>query len=154
MKKASHLLSILLLMTLVVFTSCKDDTDEVDPLEENTTLLTAEPFNVSTVTLEPDVDYNFTGPATLTFEETGTYTLSGGEYLPEVLNIAAPIPTNGTWSFTDTENFDEITLTSGSESVVLTLTSLTEDGLVFSYTGGEPKPIEDNKVEVTVTATR
>ena len=151
MKRASHLLSVLFLMTLVVFTSCKDDT-EVDPLEEKTSLLTASPFTVSTVTLEPDVDYNFTGPATLTFTENGTYTLTGGDALPMVLSTGAAVPETGQWSFTDTENFNEITLTNGSESVVLTVTSLTENEIVFSYPGAEPKPT--NEVEVTVTATR
>ncbi|WP_152425111.1 hypothetical protein [Nafulsella turpanensis] len=152
MKKASHLLSVLFLMALVIFTSCKDDTVEETPLEENTRILTAGPFEVSTVALDPAVDYNFTGTSTLTFSENGTYTITGGDALPMVLSTGASIPASGEWSFTDTENFNEITLVNGSESVELTVTSLTDNEIVFSYAGAEPKPTDE--VEVTVTATR
>lgn len=152
MKKASYLLSVLFLMTLVVFTSCKDDKVEPTPLEEKTSLLTAGPFEVETVALAPEVDYSFTGPATITFSENGTYTLSGGDALPMVMSTGTSIPATGQWEFTDTTNLNKIALTSGSEEVILTVTSLTENGIVFSYPGAEPKP--SDAVEVTVTANR
>lgn len=149
MKKASHLLSVLFLMILVVFTSCKDDAPKETLEQKNTRLLTEEAFTVNEVSLTGDVDYSYTGGTTITFSENNTFNVSGGEALPG-LGINVPFPASGDWSFTDKTNFDEITLTSGGEEVVLTLTTIDENNLVFSYDGVEVK--ED--VNVTVNASR
>ena len=154
MKRLSYLLSTLLLMTLVVFTSCKDDTPEETLEQQKTRLLTAGAFNVDAVTLNPNTDFSFTGPTTITFSENNTFTIAGFESLPTVLAAPEGNFASGTWAWADTENFDEITLTSGSDAVDLTITSLDDNNLVFTYQGAEPKPTPENEVTVTVTATR
>lgn len=152
MKRLSYLLSTLLLMTLVVFSSCKDDTVEETLEEQKNRQLTAGAFNVQTVTLDPSTDFSFTGPTTITFSANNTFTMAGYDALPSVAGAPEGNFSSGTWAWTDAQNFDEIRLTSGTDVVDLTITSLDDNNLVFTYLGAEPKP--DDEVTVTVTATR
>lgn len=153
MKRLSYLLSTFLLMTLVVFSSCKDDTPEETLEQKQTRLLTAGAFNVQTVTLNPDTDYSFTGPTTITFSESNnTFTIAGFESLPKPANAPEGNFASGTWEWKDATNFDEVTLTSGTDKLDIVITSLDENSMVFTYTGAEPKP--GDEVAVTVTATR
>ncbi len=154
MKKLSYLLSTLFLLTLVIFTSCKDDSSEPEETleEEQTRLLTSGAFTVDAVSLAGDTEFSFTGPTTITFSENNTFNITGFEALPSVFNAPEGNFASGTWEWKDATNFDEVTLTSGSDMVDLTITSLDDNNLVFNYPGAEPKPADE--VEVTVTATR
>lgn len=152
MKRLSYLLSTLLLITLVVFTSCKDEAPEETLEQKQIRLLTAGAFNVQTVTLNPNTDYSFTGPTTITFSENNTFTIAGSESLPTPSSAPEGNFASGTWEWKDTTNFDEVTLTSGTDVVDFTITSLDDNNMVFTYQGAEPKPTDE--VEVTVTATR
>lgn len=143
MKRLSYFLSVLLLMTLVVFSACKDD-EVAETLEEKQTrLLTSGAFTVNTVTLSPTTDWSFEGPTALTFNaENKTFSVSGNASLPMIAEPDVSFPASGTWVWKDTQNFDEITLTADGESVDLTITTLDDNSLVFSYPGfpskGEP----------------
>lgn len=152
MKRLSYFLSILLLMTLVVFSACKDD-EVAETLEQKQTrLLTSGPFTVSTVSLNPNTDWSFDGPTTLTFNaENKTFSVSGNTSLPMIAEPDVAFPASGSWAWKDTENFDEITLTSDSGSVDLTITNLGDNSLVFSYAGF---PVKGTAAEVTVVASR
>ena len=152
MKRLSHLFSPLLLMILLVFTACKDDTPEPTLEETQTSLLTDGTFTVSTVALSPSTDYAFTGPTKITFLQNNTFSIEGIEALPRPASAAEGNFSSGTWEWKDQTNFDEVTLTSGTDKLDLVITNLTASNLVFTYQGAEPKP--DDLVSVTVTATK
>lgn len=155
MKRFSYLLSTLLLLTLVVFSSCKDDTPDETLEEQKIRQLTAGAFTVDEVTLNPSTEFAYTAGSTIiTFSDNNTFTMAGYDALPTFLSAPEGNFSSGTWSWTDTQNYDEVRLTSGDDVVDLTITSLDDNNLVFTYQGAEPKPIAEDEVTVTVTATR
>lgn len=154
MKRTSYLLSILFLAVLTIFTACKDDgVPTPEPGEEETQHLTGGAWTVNSITLAPDnAAHSFEGPVTISFQENKTFTITGATELPNP--TAAPtdnMPASGSWEWTN-DNFNAISLTSGGTTVPLTITTLSESALTFTYAGAIPKP-EDN-VTVTVSATR
>lgn len=152
MKRTSYLLSILFILVLTVFASCKDDEVTETEEEAKTRLLTSGAFTVDEVSLGSG-DYTFQGPATINFEDNNTFTITGNEALPNPVSTPTDaLPASGEWSFTDTQNFNAIALTSGGTTVDLTISTLSESDLVFRYQGAEPKPTDE--VAVTVSASR
>lgn len=152
MKRLSYFLSILLLVTLVVFSACKDDEVSETLEEKQTRLLTSGPFTVSAVTLNPDTQWSYDGPTSLTFNaENKTFSVSGNTALPMIAEPDINFPASGNWVWKDTQNFNEITLTAGSESVDLTITNLDDNNLVFTYAGF---PAKNEPAVVTVAASK
>ena len=153
MKRVTYLLSLILLMSFAVLTSCKDD-EATPPPEETeeeikTGQLTAGDFDVTSVEVGGEV-VEEDSPVTLTFAEGGAYTIAGGN-LPEP--YGTDLPASGTWAFTDETNFDEITLSSGDAEVVLDIIELDDDSLIFQYDGAGVKDT-DPATTVEVTAIR
>lgn len=155
MKKVSYFLSLIFVMALAIFTSCKDDDNggPPDPTQEEikTEQLTSSPFTVNVVEVNGE-DALDGQNITLTFREDGTYSISGGD-LPDPAPFGTDMPTSGNWSFTDTDNFNRITLTSGGTSVELNVTVLNDDEFVFQYTGAGVKEDSPNTT-VVVEASR
>lgn len=155
MKKASYYLSLIFVMTLAIFTSCKDDDNggTTDPTQEEikTEQLTSSPFTVDV--LEMDGEDALDGQnITLDFQESGSYSITGGT-LPDPAPFGTTMPASGTWAFSDTDNFNRITLTSGGTSVELNVTVLNDDELVFQYAGAGVKEDSPNTT-VVVEASR
>jgi hypothetical protein len=153
MKSISYALSLLLLIGLSVFSSCKDDTTEETEEQRVTRQLTSGIFTVTEVSLAPDTEYNFEGPATINFSDNNTFVIEGAESLPNPGSTAdTALPEAGTWSFTDTQNHNQLRLSSSGSSVDITIISLDDTELVFEYLGAEPKP--EDEVRVKVRASR
>lgn len=153
MKRTSYLLSILFVLVLTVFASCKDDEVAETEAERKTRFLTSGgAFTVDEVTLGTG-EYTFEGPTAINFQANNTFTISGNDALPNPASDPNnALPASGTWAFTDMQNYNTIALTAGTTTVNLSITTLTESELVFRYTGAEPKPTDE--VQVTVSASR
>lgn len=152
MKRTSYLLSILFLLVLTVFTSCKDDDEPETELDRKTRQLTSGAFTINEVTLGTG-DYAYDGSATINFQTNNTFTITGNDALPNPASDPNnSLPASGTWAFTDMQNYNAIALTSGNTTVNLSITTLSDSELVFRYTGAEPKPTDE--VQVTVSASR
>ena len=150
MKRISYLLSLLLLMSLTLFTACKDDEggDGTETPEQiKTRQLTDGPFTVSTVTKGGEA-VTLDGPVTITFNSNGTYAINGVLPSPH----GTTMPATGTWSFKDTQNFG-IVLNGGSDTVELTSVNIADNSLSFTYQGAGLKA-SDPAVPVVVNATR
>lgn len=153
MKSISYALSLLLLIGLSVFTSCKDDTTEETEEQRVIRQLTSGAFTVTEVSLIPDTEFNFEGPATINFSDNKTFVIEGAESLPNPSSTAGTaLPGAGTWSFTDTQNYNQLSLSASGSTVDITIISLDDHELVFEYLGAEPKP--EDEVTVRVRASR
>lgn len=140
MKRISYLVTLVFLMGLTMF-SCKDDTQAETEEQKNTRILTAGPYTVNTVDGEA-----LAGTVTITFNSANkTFSVSGGE-------LPAPFPASGSWAFSGTD-FKNITLTSGATTLALSVNTLTDNALIFTYPGSGVKPT-DPTVTVTVSAKR
>ena len=144
MKKVSYLFSLAFLMSLVVLTSCGDDGGNEPSPEEEAAAELSQSWTVNTVNSEAP-----SSSVTITFEEDRSFTVTGAEALPEIV-AGTGFPTSGTWDFTDTENFDDVTLTSGNTTVDLSDLVASEGDLSFTYSGVTNKG-EDLDVDVTAT---
>lgn len=145
--------ALLLLFVLCVFSACKDDTTEETEEQRRTRQLTSGAFTVVEVTLTPDSEYSFEGPVMINFVDSYSFEIDGAASLPNPSsNPGAALPASGTWSFADTQNYNQIRLTSSGTSVDLSINNLSDNELVFQYMGAEPKP--EDEVMVRVRATR
>lgn len=154
MKRTSYLLSILFLLVLTVFTSCKDDEQPESEQDRKTRQLTAGAFTVDEVSLAGSEEYTLDGTVTISFQTNNTFTITGNAALPNpTATPTDPMPASGTWEFTDTQNFNTIALTSDDgDTINLSITTLDDNNLDFRYSAAEPKPTDD--VQVTVNASR
>lgn len=152
MKRTSYLLSILFLLVLTLFTSCKDDDAPETEEDRKRRQLTSAPFTVNTVTIDSEEDTSFEGPTTITFQNSNTFSISGNTALPDARSTSEPLPSSGEWAFTDQQNFNTIALTADGATVDLTIITLSDSELVFSYTGAGTKA--EDEVQVTVSASR
>lgn len=140
MKRISYLVTLVFLMGLTMF-SCKDDTQDETPEQKSTKILTAGPYTVATVDGEA-----LAGTVTINFKsDNKAFSVSGGE-------LPAPFPSSGSWAFSGTD-FKNITLTSGGTTLPLTVNTLSDNALIFTYPGSGVKAT-DPTVTVTVSAKR
>ena len=149
MKKLSYLLSLLLLMTMTVFTSCKDDEDGPvlkTPAQEAAEKLIGT-YTVTSATRD-DVAVDLEGQTvTLTFnaEEDGT----GGTFTSNnagVLPGDTDLPASGTWAWSGA-NFNAVVV--GGKTLNFT-TPLGASPTTFTYTGTDAK----GNFTARVTATK
>lgn len=151
MKRTSYLLSILFLLVLTVFTSCKDDEQPESEQDRKTRQLTTEAFTVTEVTLAGSEEYTVDGTVTIRFNTNTNFTVTGNAALPTPTEADA-FPASGTWAFSDTQNFNTIVLTSGSNTINLTVVTLDDNNFDFRYDAAEPKPTDN--VQATVRSSR
>lgn len=154
MKRVTYFFSLILLVSLTtVFTSCSDDSGGGTETTEQirTKQLTSGDYTVVSVERDGSA-VDLESPVILSFNDNGTYSITGGD-LPAP-DGATAMPASGNWSFTDQTNFDDITLTSeSSPNVVLTISILEDDELVFQYEGAGLKA-GDPAATIEVTASR
>lgn len=153
MTKIKNLFVLMLVIALGVFTACGDDSPTETEQQRKTRQL-SNTWNITAVEVSGTGEYDYTSGSTITFTATN-YTISGGENLPEVRNPFGSFPASGTWQWANTTNFSSVTLTptTGATSpITLTIITLEDNSLVFSYPGAIGKA--ENEVTATVTATR
>ncbi|EMR00806.1 hypothetical protein [Cesiribacter andamanensis] len=145
MNTIKSLAVITLVMVLAVFTACKKEDPETD--QQRNTRLISKTWRVNTVTLDPQEDYSLSGETvTVTFNSNGSYTINTPAALPKMRTPNEAIPASGSWQFVGSA-YDRVRLTSGSTTLELAITSLTDNALTVTYPGAEPKATD----EVTVT---
>lgn len=151
MKRISYLLSILFLLVLTVFTSCKDDEQSESEADRKTRQLTSGAFTVDEVTLADNEEYTVDGTVSIRFNSNTEFTVSGNAALPTPSGADA-FPASGNWAFTDTQNFNTIALTSGGNTINLSIVTLDDNNFDFRYAAAEPKPTDN--VQATVRSSR
>ncbi len=153
MKKLSYLLSLLFLMTLTVFTSCKDDEGDNPPAptaQETKAKQLAGTWTVTNVT-RPGVTGNVIEDGqtvTLTFTEDGTYSATNTDVMP---GETPAFPSGTTWAWPNTTSTNSIVITPGN--VNFNALNVTDNSLTFTYTTQDAKS-QGADVNVTVTATK
>lgn len=153
MKRTSYLLSILFLLVLTVFTSCKDDEQPETEADKKTRQLTSGAYTVDEVTLAGSEEYTLDGTVTISFQTNNTFTITGNAALPNpTATPTEPMPASGEWAFTDTQNFNSIALTSDGNTINLSVITLDDNNFDFRYDAAEPKPTDN--VQVTVRSSR
>jgi hypothetical protein len=146
MKNVNILFKLLMLLAIVSLSACGGSDDPESEGDKNNRYLTnksSKTWTVESVTLSSDTPYEFSGTVEITFNTGGTYTLTGGEFLPNTASPFAPIPASGDWAFSDQENYSRITLGDIEFAIILSETSLT-----LEYAGAAPK--ETDTATVTV----
>ena len=152
MSKLTNML-VLMLALFFVMASC----DKEEPLTEQqkkTNMLTSKPWNITNVAVTGTNTYSYTsGASTIKFNQDGTYAVTGAGSLPENRNPYGAFPAGGNWAFASATNFNTIVLTptgAGANTINLTVTTLSDNSLVFSYDAALGKAA--NEVSATVTA--
>ena len=149
MKKLSYLLSLLLLMTMIVFTSCKKDPDPVLKTDaQNAAEKLVGTYTVTNVTRSDDATVDLEGQTvTLTFAAKddgtgGTFTSTNAGVLPG----DADLPASGTWAWSGS-NFKAVVI----NGTTLNFTSaLGASPTIFTYAATDAK----GNFTATVTATK
>ncbi len=140
----------LILITAILFTACKKGGDDPDPKDEKIGELSAT-WNVTEITAGAE-DIDLTGVTTaITFTTAKSYTISnfsGWETLN--LNNSEVLKASGTYDLNST--LDVVVLDGIAENK-LTLITLSDTALKFSYASNYPKPASDAQT-ITVTASR
>ena len=145
MKKLSYLLSLLLLMTMTVFTSCKDDEPVIDdnPVQDRMDLIAG--THTVTAATYPGGSVDLTGQTvTLTFTAAGVYTGANTDVLP------GDFPASGTLTIPNADNLNSARI--GTTNI--NITSVTATGMTFTYQATDPKINEGAPFTVTVTTTK
>ena len=149
MSKLTNML-VLMLALFCVMASC----DKEEPLTEQqkkTNMLTSKPWNITNVAVTGTNTYSYTsGASTIKFNQDGTYAVTGAASLPENRNPYGAFPAAGNWAFASPTNFNTIVLTAGANTTNLTVTTLSDNSLIFSYDAALGKAA--NEVSATVTA--
>lgn len=152
MTKTKNLLVLMLVMALGIVTAC-GGSDEKETEQQVKTRQLSKTWNITNVELVSGTgDYSYqSGASTITFNKEQNYTITGQEALPYARPYA-PISA-GTWAWNSTTNLNAITLTPSSSAVTpinLSVTTLTDNSLIFEYPGALGKA--ENQVTVRVTA--
>ena len=146
MKRISYLFSLLFLMTFVAFTSCKteEDPDPIDPVEERLALIDGT-HTVTSVSAQPGGPVDLDGQVvTLTFTETGVYTGTNTDVLP------GDFPASGTLTIPNASNLNAARI----GTLNINITSVTANGMTFTYQATDPKINGGAPFTVTVVTTK
>lgn len=154
MTKIKNLLVLMLLLVLGALSACGDDDETEQQIKTRQLSNDDKPWNITAVDVVGTGDYDYiSGTSTITFKSGGSYTLTNPVNLPEIRDPFGNFPATGTWAFASPTNLNSLVLTPTSGSpITLTITSLTDNALVFEYPGALGKA--ENQVSVKVTAAK
>jgi hypothetical protein len=138
MKTYSKLFSLLVILLLFA-TGCGNDDGGSETEAERQTRILSKTWSAGTVKYVDETD-NLTGfdNFSITFNSTGTFSTSGGQ------SGVSYLPSSGTWAFSGT-GFNTVTLTDGSNSVNISIVTLSETSLVFTIGGPGVKATDPDR---------
>jgi hypothetical protein len=150
MSKLKNMLVLMFALSLCIMASCEKDKKEETEQQIKTRQL-SKIWNITSVAVTGTNDYSYTsGASNIRFNTDGSFTVNAPANLPENRSPYGDFPASGTWAFASATNFNSIVLTSGTTTIPVAITTLSDNSLVFTYNGALDKA--ENEVGVTVTA--
>ncbi|WP_224996485.1 hypothetical protein [Cesiribacter sp. SM1] len=153
MSKLNNLLVLALILALGIMSACKDEAPQETDQQVKTRQLNnnGNPWNITSVAVTGTNDYSYTsGASKIQFRDNNSFSVTAPANLPENRSPYGEFPASGTWAFASATNLNSIVLTAGTTTIPLTITTLSDNSLVFTYDGALDKA--ENEVDVTVTA--
>ncbi|AHM59526.1 hypothetical protein D770_06315 [Flammeovirgaceae bacterium 311] len=153
MSNLKNLLVMALFLALGVLSACGGDDPTEETEQQVKTRQLSKNWNITSVAVTGTNDYSYTsGASSIQFRNDNSYTVGSPANLPEVRTPYGDFPASGSWAFASATNFNSIVLTptGGTGTIPLTITTLSDNSLVFTYNGALGKA--ENEVGVTVTA--